>query len=498
MMGRREREVRPGKKSGPSAADVKLLEDGGFDDLSVLVVPMYSKQELNADSNYVVYTEWVRAMSKRHPGWSFIIPFPDAKSGYKYDDDGFFDMPNVLRVPQRISPRKLANAVSYDGMFYDMLFRKYAFDVVWCNLVEVAGNIQHAGDSTYEQAGKPLVVAAHNYVIHETLPYSMIGLENVLVQQLHGALLADVNVFNSDHCQRMLMDNARKYLSGAGVERIDRSAVRIDYGTLEDSLKPVRSGNKVPVIAYNHRLQAYKNFRETFALLEELYNEGVKFTLRYMNNTTEATAKIRRYPFVEICLCKNRDEYLRKLRGCDLNVTNSQHETFCIAAIESMALGQPFVAPDGVTFPQIVGKEKTGYPYLFNSREEQKDYLRLLLTDEKERRKWGLKLSKFVRGAFNSQLWAQRYSDMFKFHYMAHVPTSRSLWAVEQALQIGMARRADVHTVKVILNSGKILDDRGRQPLSNQSCTLPKLLKMIRMAGARVNLTNGKQEVVWR
>src|SRR5436190_9626695 len=132
----------------------------------VLVIPMYSKQELNADSNYVVYTQLIKGMLEVRPNYHFYVIFPDDKSGYKYEPDGFFRLPNVTRIPQRISPRKLANAVSYDATWYDKLFRKLAFDVVWANLIESAGWLRHAGTSTYENVGRPFVVGAHNYVIH--------------------------------------------------------------------------------------------------------------------------------------------------------------------------------------------------------------------------------------------------------------------------------------------------------------------------------------------
>jgi hypothetical protein len=230
--------------------------------LHILVQPQYSKSELNADSNYVVYTAWVRAMRRKHPDWSFIVIFPDANSGFRYEDDGFFRTPNVVRVAQRISERRTANAASFDAAWYDALYRRFAFDVVWNNLPEIAGGLRGAGYTTREPISKPAVVSAHNYVIHDSLPYEFH--EHLALMELSGSIVSDVNVFNSDHCQNMLRDNMRKYLGADAIKRIEDSSVRIDYATLEvDPWTPIEHTG-VPIIAYNHRLLHHKNWRVTF------------------------------------------------------------------------------------------------------------------------------------------------------------------------------------------------------------------------------------------
>ena len=69
-----------------------------------------------------------------------------------------------------------------------------------------------------------------------------------------------------------------------------------------------------------------------------------------------------------------------------------------------MALGQPLVAPDGVTFPEITGRDtpgapSEGYPFLFKTRDQQKDMLRALITEPQLRAEWGAKASEHVGGA---------------------------------------------------------------------------------------------------
>lgn len=458
----------------------------------IFVQPMYSKQELNADSNYVVMSQLIRAMSVVRPDYYFIMPFPDAQSGYKYADDGFFKLHNVLRIPQRVSTQKMANAVAYDANWYNEIFRRYGFDLIWCNLVESAAALSRAGDNTYEAAGRPFLCVSHNYVIHDSLPYPFEQMQNVAMHQCIGALSGDINVFNSQHCKWMFFDMAKRWLNDDALSSIMAKSAIINYGTLEAELEPVATHNEVPVIAYNHRLQSYKNYKVTFDLLQELWDEGMRFKVRYMNNTSESLSEVAKYPFLEVKLCETRKEYLDALQGCDLNITNSQHETFCISAIESMALGQPLIAPNGITFPEIVGNlQGMGYPYLFDNRKQQRDMVVKMLTDADERKAWGLRLSAYVRREYNSQLWATRYSELWEAH--TKDPTG--------------ARPDAREMVRVVImeNSGKTIEEirakvfrrrvNGRHPFSSQSMPMTKLMRLARELGAEIKLEGQAQRI---
>lgn len=462
--------------------------------MNILVQPMYSKQELNADSNYVVYSRWIRAMLEKRPDWHFVVIFPDANSQFSYDNDGFFALPNVTRVPQRISPRKMANAVTFDGIWYDKLFRKFGFDGVWCNLVEIAGHIRFAGQGSYEDAGKPIMVAAHNYVIHKSLPYwSGDSLLLPMLAQLQGAICADFNVFNSDHCLSMFNDNAKEWLSGATLERLKKSARKINYGTLENDWPKSTNGNSLVRIAYNHRLQSYKKYEATFRQLQTLWDEGLRFQVLYMNNTSEKVTRLQSFPFVKVKLCKNRSEYLESLATCDLNVINSVHETFCIAGIESMAFGQPFIAPNGVTFPEITGAKKNGYPFLFKGENEQLDILRKVITDHALRKKWGKVVQDHVRKNYSSHLWVERYATLFE-----EEAKNRELKCVDAIYEQAAAllKQNSGTTIRDFFNicQTKIRVD-GKASVGNQSFPLTKIAKLVRHVGGEVKIEKGQQVV---
>ncbi|MBW2308505.1 MAG: glycosyltransferase [Deltaproteobacteria bacterium] len=312
--------------------------------------------------------------------------------------------------------------------------------------------------------------------------------------ELAGSLMSDVNVFNSRWCREMLFDNAAKYLSAAMVERLEASSMLINYGTIEPEIKPECTGNEIPVIAYNHRLLTHKHWKDTFTVLDDLYRQGIKFRLRFMNNCAEKVAKIRHYPFVEIILSRSREEYLRALRGCDLNVINSRHETFCIAAAESMAMGQPLVAPDGVTFTEITGKDEIGYPYLFKSPAQQRQHLKKLLTNSDERWKWGKRLSEYVRARYTMDVWAASYVKLFeRLVADIHIGTSQRILAKVAE----MCKRYNGKPLTEMYSgfSRKHGYVDGKQMIGTQTATLTKLLRLIRHVGHDVVIRGGEEIV---
>jgi glycosyltransferase involved in cell wall biosynthesis len=393
----------------------------------------------------------------------------------------------------------MANAVSFDGTWWDALFRQIGVDGVWCNLVECAAHVKFSGTGTFELAGRPWVAAAHNYVIHESLPYPMASQEHVAMQQILGAQAADANVINSDHCRAMLFDNVGRWFSDEIRQRIERTEVKINYGPLADDLPPPpdeRKTREIPTIAYNHRLQGYKQFGVTFEILEELWQEGVKFRLKLFQNTTENTTKLLRYDWAELVLSETHDRYLTALRDCDLNITHSLHETFCISAVESMAFGQPLIAPDGVTFREITGVDagNKGYPFLFKSREESKDMIRKALTDRTFRTSWGNRCARYVRASFSESLWVERYVELFERLQGERQPNPKPDSAA--AFADFMRRNPGPYTTRQLhnaINAG--LRVKGRQPFSNQSLTLTKLVRLVRDGGGSVTVNARGQQI---
>ncbi len=455
----------------------------------VFIQPMFSKAELNSDSNYVFCTAFMRAVWRERPDWYFVMPWPDAKSGFKYEDDGFFRNRNILRVSQRISPRKMANVMAYNPEWYDALFRRIGFDVVVNNLVEIQGQLKQAGECPYDPSGRPLLIGLHHYVIHSSLPYPPEVLEPVKLAQLTGALSSDINVFNTDYTRRMFVDNLLDYTNSRIQKRISDTARIINYGTLEPDLEPVMHVDGPPTIIYNHRLQEYKDYKTTFALLDEIHGEGIDFRLAFLNTTAEKAKRVLQYPWAEILITGTREKYLSYLRHGSLNVTNTKYETFCVSAVESMALGQPLVAPRGLTFPEIT---PPGYPYLFNDVDEQRAMLRRLLTDREERQKWGHKCHDFVMREFSWEPWARQWVALIESNVKKPNPAADAMEWVRSCLeQVG---EIEIRKFYRMVAHKQV---NGRIPFANQSLSLTKLNRMVRKLGGEAVLTTSGEHTVY-
>ena len=87
----------------------------------IFVNPMWSVQTINSDSNYVFLSSVITKFNEKYPEYSFLMPFPASK-GFRYYDDGFFKLPNILRIPQNIPQGKKQNNIHFDmAYFLDLL-----------------------------------------------------------------------------------------------------------------------------------------------------------------------------------------------------------------------------------------------------------------------------------------------------------------------------------------------------------------------------------------
>mgnify|MGYP001419187433 CR=1 FL=1 len=454
----------------------------------LLYHPMYSKAEINSDSNYVIMRSLIPKILEKNKDWHFIIPFPSKDTDFKYVNDGFFSHPNIIRVPYRISVRKKCNAISFDSYFYEKLFRIYAFDVVFNNLVEISHHMKHLMD-TYENLGCPIVISSHHYVYHESLPYVMESMENIVISQLLGSILCDVNIVNSKYTDWMLMDNIGKYFNKDQSNRVKREIIPL--GIIDKAFFKNLSNNKkeneIPIIGYNHRLQAYKNYIDTFELLEEIYAEGIKFKLIYFNQNNDNCKRINELKFpTEYCRTDNYNDYINNLARCDLNVTNSQYETFCIAGVESMALGQALLAPNIMTFPEIT---PVNYPYLFDGWNDQKEKLKILLQSKELLKKAGQDCQKFVFDNFTDEIYAKNIISLIN-RLNESVMGELSLKDTSKDQIIELVKKMPN---KISLQDAKNWFYSKTTCFSNQSLPLPKLKRLMNLLGYHDDLVGMDQ-----
>ena len=356
---------------------------------------------LNADSNYVFLLRLLPRLIAQHPDWYFLYFFPD-DIRFTYSPDGFFDSPNIIRINYPFTTNKKRNIINFPADYLNDLFKKWPIDVLFNNCVELTPQLR-ALFQNYSAEAVPKIINQHHYVFHHTLSYPTTKLadKGLALAQLSGAVCADVNIFNSLYCQKMLNDN---FYYHWGKLPGYRSAI-IPFGIETIKTAPPQDP---PVIVYNHRLADYKNWRTTFAVYDDLARfRNFEVWVTGVNNQFLTEINHRRY--TRLKKTKTHIEYMQAIAPGSLNSTNSEHETFCISALESQALGHLLVAPKGLSFVELVPPD---YPYLFTNEHEQKNILDWLLTHPEEMKEWRKKLPDHTQKNFDLESFTQAWGKI--------------------------------------------------------------------------------------
>ncbi len=267
--------------------------------------------------------------------------------------------------------------------------------MIWNNVVEQGHHFSYFEDVS-EDAYRTKVFNYHHYVIHRSLPNKRSSYElarHILYDQIIGSLCANKNFFHSQHCFNMLIEEAEDVLTTKQIIYLQNKSI-VKLGGYTEEIKSLPKYDKFTFI-YNHRLDGYKQWKETFEIFDSLYDEGLEFqvilTAGDKANISVASSK----PYTIVKSFTLHDEYIQELSRCHANTINSVHETFCISIAESIMNNQVVILPNRCTFPELVGED---YPYLFNTLKEQRDILKaLIINNEREYKKYNkdrLSLSK--------------------------------------------------------------------------------------------------------
>jgi glycosyltransferase involved in cell wall biosynthesis len=450
--------------------------------MNILVYPMFSRTALNADSCYVMIRQTILAANRLRKDVFWDIFWPNNTKDWQYYRDGLFDLSNVRRLPLRFHPAKMKQVVSFSPFeVLQYLDYKYPSDVIW-NFTPEIGDILRNNIATYDITGKAFVVNNHNYIIHKSLPYPIDNDQtHVLLRQLVGSYKVDRNLFISDHCRQMFMDNAQEYLAPSLIDAITPSMVTVPNGTLdvgEMDRNNRHTRDEIFTFAYNHRLQTYKQYKTTFEQFERLHQEGLRFKVVVFGVPGDIAnmSYCTRFPFVEAFISSTRDEYLQRLSMCHANTLNSMHETFCISAVESMYYGQLLIAPNGITFPEITGHQG----WLFESEANQYTLMARAIQAPDQALIVGARLADHVRRHYTSDIFARNILSIFDELAGSHDviaglknPTaivklirSRTRWNVQEL-------RREVYSS---YDQNKLLG-------SNQSFPVNKIIRLARQLG---------------
>lgn len=366
---------------------------------------MVSQQTINADSNWAYLKAMIEGLNKaaerRNERDRLLIHiWMPHNENLRYEPDGFTSrFGNVQVRPLHMPSRKNLQSKHFDAeRIYQETVRQ-GLNVYWNNIPEIGAELSYLLANywaTGDMTPGPFTLTYNHYTIHPSLPYAVYGYNDLRLKELLGNYLSDMAVFNSAHNERMLRENAEEFGVSHWLDDIDRrdALVTIPIPVLDDELRPSmelcaergfeydRNGDPAddgPLFYYNHRLQAYKHWRDTFDLMDTLRSQGHRnFQCWLSYGDGDNTKRVaQEYPFIRLQRTHTHEAYYDRLCTPHFNTLNTTHETFCIAIIESALLGGIPIVPDRVTFPDIFPDD---YEFMFHDDDEQRELVKNAIT----------------------------------------------------------------------------------------------------------------------
>lgn len=337
--------------------------------LNVLIYPMLSVDNLNADSNYIIIKQLCNELLKTKKYNFFLL----IDGNRKYVKDDLNSLVKIIRVP--MPKGKKHQVIHFNCNIFRELFKKYAFDLIWNNVVEQGHHFRYFQDTLLDSQ-RFKVFNYHHYVIHRSLEKitSYLPCTHILYDQIVGSLGTDLNFFHTKYCHDMLFEEANDILHPNKVKELKEKSV-INLGGYTNAIKSPKKYDKFTFI-YNHRLDGYKNWQVTFNQFDKLWDEGLDFQVILTAGDKDNINTINKKPYCIVKSFTKHSDYLKELSKCHSNTINSRHETYCISIAESIMNDQITILPNRCTFPELTGN---GYEYLFDNIDEQYEMLKKVI-----------------------------------------------------------------------------------------------------------------------
>jgi glycosyltransferase involved in cell wall biosynthesis len=334
---------------------------------------------MNADSNYVYLKTILPELSKQSPETLWLVFFPDPEYGsdtWRYTPDGL-QSDRIKFVSWPYDTQMSTSVIGFDPARFHEIETKYAPTMYWLHQVELGAFIAGGYARSWSDLSTPALVAHQHYIIHRSLPYPYESMFPRQWLQIGGSLSSDTVVYETDYCRKMAEESFTELITEKKWQEIEKKSVVLPVGVLSglEPRAPIATADDQPVFIYNHRFERYKQPEVTFSILNEL-RKHYKFEIWATQTPGQRTGGSYEFYFDKSIFAPKRIDYLNKIAIPAINTINSLHETFCISIVDSMALGHLIVVPNALTFPEIVPK---GYPFLFNSPDEQRAMLTSIL-----------------------------------------------------------------------------------------------------------------------
>jgi hypothetical protein len=326
--------------------------------MKVLVIPNYTnfgqEKDINRDSFLLVFKSFLDN-TQIGKEWQWILPYPDLNNHPGIINQ--FEYPNVPKM-----------RVDYPHKFFDRLIEKYKgeFNLIWSHLPEWTNEFKI---SRIYNKTQPIIGYCHWWEIKDNGARD----DNSFWRNIKGTLNMKVCGVNSQWVKELVLKRASEDFQPHIIEKLDKIIQPWYLGC--DTATPSK-GFKSKTIVFNHREGVYTGSEWFFETMDELWKERQDFEVW-------TSLKQLDKPYTKYIGHADRSVYMNQLSEAHFGVGCFQtYSAWSMSTTDGLSLGVPYLLPNGLCYPEMVGKD---YPLLYTGKKEFKEMVIKLLDGEIER-----------------------------------------------------------------------------------------------------------------
>ena len=316
----------------------------------ILVYPNITyMRDLEKDSYVVVLHNVIKELNKIRDDihWTILSPM-DIKS---------LMFENTTQIPINLPsyPNSMRAHFNFEEIKKVLRWKETDYDVLYSHLPE--HTLQLSNMFNNETNISPRIVGyCHWFEVPENTAYN----KTMLMHNIAGMLEMEECGVNSEWLKDLVLDKVAGTYHSRIVRRLEEIIQPHYLGIDKVDMKSTPSGNN---IIFNHRDNEYTGFRWFIKQMDLLWEKRQDFTVY----TTLADID---KPYAKRVKIHSRDEYLKFLKSMKVGVGCFQkYSAWSISTTDSLSMGVPYVLPNKLCYPEMVGKD---YPLLYK---DSKDFL---------------------------------------------------------------------------------------------------------------------------
>ena len=305
---------------------------------------------------------------------------------------------NTTQLPIELPsyPNAMRTHFNHKQILKTIDWKNNDYDLVYCHLPEHA--LQLSNMFANETNLNPKMIGyCHWFEVSENTAYS----KTMLKHNISGILEMEECGVNTQWLKDLAIKKSRELFSDEVVQRLEK-IIQPHYLGVDD----ISTGHeyKPKTILFNHRDNEYTGYTWFVKQMDELYKHRQDFKVYTTLTDLER-------PYAERVKLHSRDDYLNFVRSMHMGVGCFQkYSAWSISTTDGLSQGVPYVLPDGMCYPEMVGEQ---YPLLYKGGDgsEFLDMIEAMLDNPKQRDiankylepklegfKWNVRVSKWFGG----------------------------------------------------------------------------------------------------